>query len=328
MGPLAAEHCRLRYSASASADHPARRPNNHRNSYAERNHNCDDYTNCNFHRNRHADRDSHADDNCNGNLYYYGHADRDGRSIFTTSHTYPITVRDSMLGPDGFINPDGYYSDETYQNKTWKRISLHDQIQNPSGGFAWLRWSDAAGDQQRGATARATVAMMTSPGNIAGGFDEATWPSSNSLNLPKPFGYPLQPGQLSPGDWAYANLGVVGSSALRIQLDYHKAYRTHMTLPIFDASAGGGNGTTYHISRPGTFLLLGYSVSNPMYLDLVYIRHASARDLRWMRLLHHQHKPPQRRRHPTIGGALARSSRRRRGPRGARCPGPRPCQPS
>ena len=191
-------------------------------------------------------------------------------ACFPTSHTYPITVRDSLLGSDGFINPDGYYSDETYQNKTWKRISLHDQIQNPSGGFAWLRWSSNSGDLQRGSNSNAMTAMMTSPGNIAGGFDEATWPS-NSLNLPKPDGYPLQPGQLSPGDWAYASLGVAGSSALRAQLDYHKAYRTHMTLPIFDASAGSGNSTIYHISRPGTFLLLGYSVSNPMYLDLIYI---------------------------------------------------------
>jgi hypothetical protein len=192
-------------------------------------------------------------------------------ACFPTSHSYPITVRDSMLGSDGFVNPDGYYTDETYQNKTWKRISLHDAIHNPSGGFAWLRWSADAGDKKGGSNAAAIAAMMTSPGNIASGFDEAPWPSSNSLNLPKPDGYPLQPGQLSPGDWAYVNTGVANTTKLGQALDNHIAERTRMTLPIFDAQVGSGNTQTYHISRPGTFLLLGYSLTNPMYLDLVYI---------------------------------------------------------
>jgi hypothetical protein len=190
---------------------------------------------------------------------------------FPTSHTYPIAIRDSMLGSDGFVNPDGYYSDEAYQNKTWKRLYLHDPANNPSGSFAWLRWSADVGNPYSGGTSAATTAMMTSPGNIADGFDEAPWPASNSLNLPKPFGYPLQPHQLSPGDWAYPNLGVTNASALRAQLDYHMANRTLLTLPIFDASTGSGSGMTYHISRPGTFLLIGYSLTNPMYLDLVYI---------------------------------------------------------
>jgi hypothetical protein len=194
-------------------------------------------------------------------------------ACFPTSHTYPITVRDSTLGSVGFVNPDGYYSDEIYQNKTWKRLYLHDPANNPSGSFAWLRWSADVGNPYSGGTSAATTAMMTSPGNIADGFDEAPWPASNSLNLPKPFGYPLQPHQLSPGDWAYPNLGVTNASTLRAQLDYHMANRKLLTLPIFDASAGSGSGMAYHISRPATFLLLGYSLthSTSMYLDLVYI---------------------------------------------------------
>jgi hypothetical protein len=44
-----------------------------------------------------------------------------------------------------------------------------------------------------------------------------------------------------------------------------------MTLPIYDVQTGSGNLSTYHVARPGTFLLLDYSLANPMYLDLVYI---------------------------------------------------------
>jgi hypothetical protein len=192
-------------------------------------------------------------------------------ACFPSNHTYPIAIRDGILGSDGFVEPDGYYTDETYQNKTWKRIYLHDQIHNPSGGFAWLRWSADSGNFYSGNTSAATTAMMTSPGNIARGFDEAPWPSSNDLNLPKPDGYPLQPQQLSPGDWAYPNTGVANSTALRTQMDYHRVNRTHMHLPIYDTQTGSGNTSSYHIAGPGTFLLIGYSLANPSYLDLVYI---------------------------------------------------------
>ena len=192
-------------------------------------------------------------------------------SCFPTSGTYPIAIRDAFLGPDGFVKPNGYYSDEIYQNKTWKQIYLYDPSLNPSGGFDWLRWAADAGDHERGSTSIAMTAMMTGTGNIAGGFDEAPWPASNSLNLPKPFGYPLQPGRLSPGDWTYGNISVSNTSTLRQALDIHIANRTLMTLPIYDVDTGSGTTSTYHIARPGTFLLLGYSLANPMYLDLVYI---------------------------------------------------------
>jgi hypothetical protein len=192
-------------------------------------------------------------------------------ACFPLSDTYPIAIRDSLLGSNGFVNPDGSYSDEIYQNKTRKRIYLYDPINNPSGGFAWLRWAANAGDPERGSNTVAMTAMMTGTGNIAGGFDEAPWPASNGLNLPKPNGYPLQPGRLSPGDWTYPNTGVANSSSLRQALDIHIADRTLMTLPIYDVNGGSGSTSSYHIARPGAFLLLGYSLNGLSYLDLAYI---------------------------------------------------------
>jgi Flp pilus assembly protein TadG len=187
------------------------------------------------------------------------------------SGLYPIAIRDTYLGTSGFVNSEGPYSDSYYRNKTTKTIQIHNPTNNPSGGFLWLRWAAAAGDGQRGGTAGATEAMLTGPGNIAGGFNEAGWPSSNSLNLPKPNGYPIDPGQLTPGDWVYSNTGVSNSSGIRAQLDWHKTNKTVMILPIYDAIAGSGSGATYHVSRLGTFLLLDYSLNGQGYFKFAYL---------------------------------------------------------
>jgi hypothetical protein len=187
------------------------------------------------------------------------------------SGIYPIAIRDSYLGTNGFNNSEGPYSDTYYRNKTTKTIQIHNPSTNPSGGFLWLRWDRDSGDGQRGGTAGATQAMLTGPGNIAGGFDEADWPSSNSLNLPRPNGYPISPGQLTPGDWVHSNTGVSNSSGIRAQLDWHKAHKTVMILPIYDAIAGGGNNATYHVSRLGAFLLLDYSLNGQGYYKFAYL---------------------------------------------------------
>jgi hypothetical protein len=193
------------------------------------------------------------------------------------SGVYPILVRDTLLGANGFTNSESSYSDADYRNKTVKTIYIHDAVNNPSGGFNWTRWNANNGDQVSGGTAAATEAMMTGPGNIAKGFDEAAWPASNSLNLPKPTGYPLKPGQLTPGDWLYANTGVGNSSGLQAQLAYHMNHKTVLILPIWDAEVGSGSGATFHASRLGGFLLLGYNLSgatsgpNAGYIKLAYV---------------------------------------------------------
>jgi hypothetical protein len=186
-------------------------------------------------------------------------------SCFPTSGTYPIAVRDTLLNADGFINPDGYYSDETYQNKTWKRVYLHDSATNPNGGFSWLRWKSSTtnGDIV------ALTASLTGTGNLGEGFDEAPWPL-NAI-LPKPDGYPLYPGQLNPGDWVYGNSGVSNSSSIRSALDYHIINKTLMVLPIQDMHNGSGSNISHHIVRPGAFLLRSYNLNGTAYLDLVYI---------------------------------------------------------
>jgi hypothetical protein len=184
---------------------------------------------------------------------------------------YPILVRDQLLGANGFVNSEGTYSDSNYRNKTVKTIEIHDPVNNPSGGFNWARWSADAGDKERGGLAVASEAMMTGPGNIAGGFDEAPWPSANNLNLPKPTGYPLFPHQLTGGDWVYPNTGVSNSSGLQAQLDYHIANKTVLNLPIWDAQTGSGNTASYHTARLGAFILISYELNGHGFMKLAYI---------------------------------------------------------
>jgi hypothetical protein len=183
---------------------------------------------------------------------------------FPTAGTYPIAIRDTLLNATGFINPDGYYSDETYQNKTWKRISIQDWT-NPSGGFNWLQWESSI----PGGNSAVLTASLTGTGNLGEGFDEAPWPTFS--NIPKPWGYPHSPHQLNSGDWVYTNSAVFNTSSIKSALDYHIANRTVMALPIQDTLFGSGSNTIHHIAQGGAFLLIGYSLSGPAFLDLVYI---------------------------------------------------------
>ena len=188
---------------------------------------------------------------------------------------YPIRVRTQLLGPNGFLNPDGTYSDAYYRNKTVKIIYLHDPVHNPAGAFNWLRWTDIG--TAGGTNATALEAMLVGPGNIAGNFKEADWPTSNNLNLPKPSGYPLEPGILSPGDWLFANTGVSAANGIQDALDFHIANKTVMILPITDTDTGQGNGAEYHVERLGAFLLLDYNLTGAMngnnvgFIKLAYL---------------------------------------------------------
>jgi hypothetical protein len=187
-------------------------------------------------------------------------------TCFPTSGTYPIAVRDTLLYADGFVNPDGYYSDETYQNKTWKRVPEYVPPTHPNGGFSWLRWR-----AQDNSTVVVLTAMLTGTGNLSQGFNEAPWPNNPNFP-PKPNGYPLYPGQLNNGDWVYNFSGVFNGSSVAAALDYHIANKPPMVLPIQDLAAiSGGVNSNYHVARPGAFLLIGYRLSGPAYLDLVYI---------------------------------------------------------
>ena len=184
---------------------------------------------------------------------------------------YPIGVFDQMLGANGFLNPDGTYSDSNYRNKTVKQFEIHDPATNPSGGFDWLRWAADTGDKERGTTAGATAAMMAGPGNISGGFDEAPWPDTNGLNIPKPNGYPILPGQLNGGDWMFPNTGVSNSNDINAALDAHISNKDVLILPIWDVVTGQGSTARYHVSRLGAFILLDYKLGGQGFLKLAYI---------------------------------------------------------
>jgi hypothetical protein len=187
-----------------------------------------------------------------------------------TTGVYPIGVRDTFLNENGFVNADKTYSDNIYRNKTVKRIQMHDPTNNPNGGFDWLQWKSG---NNAGNTPE-MIDMLTGPGNIGEGLDEVTpWPSASSL--PKPPGYPIDPGHLNGGDWISGNSGVGNASGVRAQLDTHIQQRTVMILPIWDSNLGSGQNAIYHISRLGAFLLIGYDLNGHGYFDLVYLGDAS-----------------------------------------------------
>ena len=188
---------------------------------------------------------------------------------------YPIVVRDTYLDQNGFINPDSRYSDDIYLNKTEKRIYLKENA-TPNGGFSFAKWKQENWAGNEGELEN----MLTGDGNLDERFNEAPWPSSNSLNLPMPAGYPIKPGQLNAGDWIYGNSGLSnGQSGSTAQLNWHIQNRTILILPIFDADNGrdGANGN-YHVSRLGAFMLRGYGheggPGKGWYLDMVYIGEA------------------------------------------------------
>ena len=189
-----------------------------------------------------------------------------GPICFPSSSVYPAAVRDGLLSESGFVNPDGYYSDATYQNKTWKRLTLASST-NPSGGFSFLRWRA----EPAGGTTISFTASLTGSGNLAAGFDEAPWPSDLGLGLPKPEGYPLWPDRLSIGDWAYDYAGIANTASVRAALDYHIVKKTLWILPLHDAVTGSGSSREYHVARSGAFLLRGYNLSGSISLDLVSI---------------------------------------------------------
>lgn len=195
---------------------------------------------------------------------------------------YPIVIRDSYLDQNAgrFVAPYTAYSDSVYRNKTQRRIFLKENA-TPNGGFSFARWDSAP----NGGNEPALNAMLAGAGNIDQHFDEAPWPDSTTLNIQKPDGYPLYPGQMNPGDWVYGNSGLSNSqSGSTAQLNWHIDKRTELILPIFDVDNGrdGVNGN-YHITGLGAFLLLDYGHQNQQdefgnkgwYLDLVYIGKAN-----------------------------------------------------
>jgi hypothetical protein len=194
--------------------------------------------------------------------------------VASCSSKYPISLISSLLDYNNFNPPSdpaelpyfGLYSDETYSNKTQRRIYLAEGV---SAGFNFARWrADTSPD-----SVTALVASLSGAGNIAQGFDEAPWPSGTALGA-APLGYPARPGKLfgNDGDWIYGSNASINND-VALALEYHIVNRTLMTLPISDGSAGAGSNVTYHTQRLGDFLLRGHGnqPGKGWYLDLVFI---------------------------------------------------------
>jgi len=189
----------------------------------------------------------------------------------TCSPAYPIAIGAVLLNASGFLPPTdpaelpyyGIYNDATYTNKTQRRV--YRSIDNLTG-YRILNWT---GEPLAGSAA-SFAAAITGTGTLAQGFNEVVpWPDPNST---APKGYPLLPGQLSPGDWIAESSGTIGSADAVAALNYHIDHRTVMSLPIVDQSVGTGQNGALYFNRMGQFLLRGFSItSSPSYFDLVYL---------------------------------------------------------
>jgi hypothetical protein len=95
------------------------------------------------------------------------------------------------------------------------------------------------------------------------------WPDPNSAS---PYGYPLLPHELNPGDWIAVLEGAPDDPRVFAALDDHILRHTVMALPIFDQAVYSSTSGALHHNRIGSFLLRGYDIHN--YLDLVYLGEA------------------------------------------------------
>ncbi len=114
---------------------------------------------------------------------------------------------------------------------------------------------------------QALIDTLTGLGNLDKGFEEAPSRTEDPT-------YPPQPGVLSVGDWVYATTaGHVVTQALRETIEAQIKAGRFMTLPIYDVAMGSGANRTFHVTRLGTFVLLGGRLSGGHYytLDLVFL---------------------------------------------------------
>ena len=183
---------------------------------------------------------------------------------------YPIVLNANLFNDNGFAPPAnpaelpyyGIYSDGTYNNKTQRRVYHTTSFAMPS--YEILRWKTS----QAGSVVELTAAL-SGTGTLAQGFQEVTpWPDPSTTAPP---GYPLLPGQLSPGDWVAGSSGLLNTQAIRAAFDAHIEHKTVMSLPIADQSVGTGQNAAFHFIRLGHFLLRGYNLSSTSYFDLVYL---------------------------------------------------------
>ncbi len=200
-----------------------------------------------------------------------------------SSGFYPIAVRKSvnnqpLLDTTGFTEHDGYYRDEVYQDPLeYKNIYLRTSS-NQSGGVSFVRWN--AGNQAAGNSAVLSTSL-TGAGNIGQGYAELpAWPGEIAgLATPPQGQYPNEPNTISLTDWIAGNnfsnpQTPFTDGSVRAQLDYHKQYRTVMTLPAYQFDNGDQTDPYYFVEGMYRFLLVDYGVDTDGVLP----------DGPWMRL--------------------------------------------
>lgn len=206
-----------------------------------------------------------------------------------TNGVYPIAINQDDLLVDNFEKPEPMtkndlyigYADANYPasvGKMTRRIFL--KSGSVPGSFGWLRWNNDPKDKLNSSDGLAD--MLAGDGNLDTiAFKEADWPS---LPDPKPKGYPLSPGQLTNGDWVWANPGFSAGKDVDDAIWDHIAKRTVLILPIVGRTAGSGSGASYEVVDMGSFYVVDPTPGDGRttggfvqqgggnaYLDLVYL---------------------------------------------------------
>ncbi|MEI7768875.1 MAG: Tad domain-containing protein [Chloroflexales bacterium] len=198
------------------------------------------------------------------------------------SGVYPLAVDSATITGDRFNSTGTTGATPEYKTLTsgnyrgyiQRRIYVKDG--NTAGSFSWLRWMDPTGATGTNAvSAQELAASLTGAGNISSGFQEAPWPSGVSS---APAGYPLDPGNLSVGDWVWGSPGWKENNAAKqasvsAALDEHILNETKMILPIYSNIMGTGSNVQARVVRLGAFVITGQGMSpgDGPYFDMVFL---------------------------------------------------------
>ncbi|WP_161569182.1 VWA domain-containing protein [Candidatus Oscillochloris fontis] len=188
------------------------------------------------------------------------------------SGVYPIGIENAYIG-NGVFNDVGV-TDRATEYKVLsnglvqRRVYVRDGDNTP-GQFGWLRWPEDKGELGQNAGSAGELAQsIKGDGNLDWGFDEAPWPSNETV----PEGYPTNPHSLNAGDWVWGSSGWSNSNALDTAIQQHIDNSTIMILPIYDRMVGQGDNASVRVVNFGSFIIVGRGRDrNRPYFDMIYL---------------------------------------------------------
>lgn len=144
---------------------------------------------------------------------------------------FPIALSKNTFDEnnDGTLDIDFEQDDSTQTYKIWDKRDLTQDQQNYRGNFGYLRWKSTDDASQT-----ALAYNMMHPEN------SGVWHVNDDV----------------PG-----NTGVSAGTAVEDALDWYISHGTAVTLPVFDTTAGSGNGLTFNIVGFARFVIVGYCMN-------------------------------------------------------------------